>query len=162
MEIRNAREKWLTERSKLGRDLFQRKFSAEIRFELFAGALRLPGRKTAAGRFSVAPQSAISLGDMRSEREHHVIDEKLVDLGRPAQPFQERGADMANNRVVMTDAELAGELTNARRAKLLGDAIERRTGKIEKQGVERLVDHIARIALEIVEIGRARADIRSS
>jgi hypothetical protein len=53
---------------------------------------------------------------MRGEREHHVIDEELVGLGRPAQPFLERRADLTDDRVVMTDAELAGELTNAPRA----------------------------------------------
>ena len=46
---------------------------------------------------------------MRGESEHHVIDEKLVGLVRPAQPFLQRRADMADDRIVMTDAEFTGE-----------------------------------------------------
>ena len=97
---------------------------------------------------------------MRGEREHRVIDEKLVGLGRPTQRLQERRADMTDDRVVMADAELAGELTDARCAGLLGDAVERRARKIEEDGVERLVDHEARIALQVVQICCAGADIR--
>ena len=92
------------------RDLLQRDFPAEIGFELFASALHLPGRKTAAGQFGGALQPPIGLGNVRGEREHHVIDEELVGLRRPAQPFQERSADLANDRIVMTDAEFAGDL----------------------------------------------------
>ena len=62
---------------------------------------------------------------MRGEREHHVIDEKLVGLVRPTQRLQERRTEMADDRVVMPDAELIGELTNAPRAGLLSDAVER-------------------------------------
>ena len=67
---------------------------------------------------------------------------------------------MTNDRVVMADAELTGELTDARRAGLFSDTVERRARHIEKQGVERLVDHVARIALEVVQICCARPDIR--
>src|SRR5882724_10829863 len=111
---------------KLGRDLCQCKLSTEVGIESFAGALRLPRRKTAAGRFGDAPQSAIGLGDVRGEREHRVIDEKLVGLVRPTQPFLQRRADMTDDRVVMAGAELTGELTDARRAGLLSEAVERR------------------------------------
>src|SRR3954447_24278749 len=67
---------------------------------------------------------------------------------------------MTDDRVVMADAELTGELTDARRAGLLSEAVERRARQIKKERVERLVDHIARIVLEIVQICCARRDIR--
>src|SRR6266576_4695133 len=95
---------------KLGRDLLQRKPSAEVGLKSFAGSLRLPRGKTAAVRFDDAPQSAIGLGDVRGEREHRVIDEKLVGLVRPMQRLLERRAEMADDRVVMADAGLIGEL----------------------------------------------------
>ncbi len=50
---------------------------------------------------------------MRGETEHHVIDEKLVAFGRPAQRLQQRCADMADHRIVMADAEFAGEIADA-------------------------------------------------
>jgi len=82
----------------------------------FAGALNLPRRKTAAGRLTAGAQSAIGLGDVCGERNHHVIDEKLVGLVRPTQPFLQRRADMTDDHIVMANAELTGELTDARRA----------------------------------------------
>ena len=45
-----------------------------------------------------------------------MIDEELVGLLRPAQPFQERRPDLTNDRVVMTDAGLAGDFAKAPRA----------------------------------------------
>lgn len=67
----------------LGRDLRQWKFSAEVGLEPFAGTLRLPRGKAAARRFGEPPKSTIGLRDMRGKCQHHVIDEKLVDLVRP-------------------------------------------------------------------------------
>ena len=83
--------------AELGRDLLQREFSAEIGLEPFAGAPHLPRRKTAAGRSGDALQSAIGLRDVHGECQHHVIDEKLVGLGRPTQRLQERRADMTDD-----------------------------------------------------------------
>src|SRR6202040_2707852 len=128
--------------------------------EFFAGALRLPRRKTAADRFGDAPKPAIGLGDVCGEGEHHVIDEKLIGLVPPTQRLLQRRADMTDDRVVMADAELTGDLTNAQRAGLFSEAVERRARKIEKEGVEWLVDHVARIALEVVQICCARSNIR--
>ena len=145
--------------AELGRDLLQRKFPAEIGLQPFACAPHLPRSKTAASR-SACPQSAIGLRDVRGERKHHVIDEKLVGLGRPTQRLQKRRADMTDDLVVMADAELTGEFTNARRAGLLGDAVERRARKIEMEGVERLLDDEARIVLHVVQICCARSDIQ--
>src|SRR5262245_11461535 len=95
----------------LGCDLCQLKFSAEVGLEPLAGALCLPRRKTAASQLGDALQSAVGLGDVRGERKHHVIDEKLVDLGRPTQPLQQGRAEMRHDLVLMADAELTGELT---------------------------------------------------
>src|SRR2546423_7054270 len=93
--------------TELGGDLLKRKLCAKVGFESFAGSLHLPGGKAAAVRFANTLQSAVGLGDMGSEREHHVIDEKLVGLVRPAKRLQKRRADMADDRIVMTDAEPA-------------------------------------------------------
>src|SRR6266851_2285065 len=95
-----------------GRDLRQWKLSAEVGLKPFAGALHLPRGKTAASRFGDALQSAIGLSDVCGERKHHVIDEKLVRLGRLTQRFQERRANMTDDLVVVADAELKGEFTN--------------------------------------------------
>jgi hypothetical protein len=67
---------------------------------------------------------------------------------------------MTDDQVVMTDAGLIGKFVNAPRAGLFGDVVERRARQIEKDGVERLVDHVARIALQVIQIGCAAADIR--
>src|ERR1044071_5231992 len=67
---------------------------------------------------------------------------------------------MTDDRVVMTDTGLISEFIDAWAADLPGDVVKRRARQIEKDGVERLVDHVARIALQIVQIGRATADIR--
>src|SRR5881394_1390982 len=91
----------------LGRDLLQGKRSAEIRLELFAGALHLPRGKAAARRPAAGPQSAIRLSDVCCERKHHVIDEKLVRFGWPAQSPQQRPADVMHNLVVKAGAVLA-------------------------------------------------------
>ena len=96
---------------------------------------------------------------MRREREHHVIDEKLVGFGRPTQSLQERRADMMHNLVVKADAELTVELADTPHAELLCNAVERQSAEHRRKGVERLVDHKARIALHIVQICRACADI---
>ncbi len=145
---------------KLGGDLLQRELSVEVGFEPFAGSLRLPRGKAAAVRIGDALQPAIGLGDVGSEREHHMIDEKLVGFVRPTQRFQKRRAEMTDDRVVMADAGLIAEFANPWRAGLFGDVVERRARQIEEQGVERLVDHVARIALQVVQIGCARANIR--
>src|SRR4029453_10211836 len=58
---------------------------------------------------------------------------------------------MTDNRIVMADAGLISEFANARRAGLPGDVVERRARQIEEKGVKRLVDHVARIALEVVQ-----------
>ena len=97
----------------LGCDLLQGKSSAEIRLELFAGALRLPRSKAAARRSAARPQSAIRLSDVCRERKHHVIDEKLVRFGRPTQSPQQRRADVRHNLVVEAGAELTVELADA-------------------------------------------------
>src|SRR5437773_3153632 len=128
---------------KLGRDLLQRELSGEVGFEPFAGSLHLPRSKTAAARFD-ALQPAIGLGDVGSEREHHMIDEKLVGFVRPTQRLQKRRAEMTDDRVVMADAGLIAEFANAWCAGLFGDVVERRARQIEEQGVERLVDQVAR------------------
>src|SRR2546430_14630571 len=120
----------------LSRNLLQRKLSAEVGFEHLAGSLHLPRGKTAAVRFGDAVQPAIGLGDMCSERQHHVIDEKLVGLVRPMQRLQERRAEMTDDRVVMADTGLIGEFTDAWCAGLFGDVVERRVRQIEKEGVE--------------------------
>src|SRR4029078_12061322 len=96
----------------LGRDLLQGKSSAEIRLELFAGALRLPRSKAAARRSAAGPQSAIRLCDVRRKRNHHVIDEELVRFGRPSQSLQERRADVRHNLVMKAGAELTVELAD--------------------------------------------------
>ena len=97
---------------------------------------------------------------MRRDCEHHVIDEKLVGLGRPAQRVHERRADMTNDLVVKAGAELTVELIDTRLAELIRDAVERRTRKIEMEGVVGLVDRKARIALHVVQIYRTWSDIR--
>ncbi|MGY4434426.1 hypothetical protein ACVWWO_006903 [Bradyrhizobium sp. F1.13.1] len=97
---------------------------------------------------------------MGGERKHHVIDEKLVGLVGPAQSLPQGGTDMSNDLVVMTDTWLVAELANARPARLPGNAVERRARQIEEERVKRLVDHIARVALEVVQIGRTCANIR--
>jgi hypothetical protein len=51
---------------------------------------------------------------MRGEREHHVIDEKLVGLARPTQGFQQHCPDMTHDLVVVAGAELTGEVANGR------------------------------------------------
>src|SRR5689334_9816614 len=106
---------------KLGGDLLQRKLSAEVGFEPFAGSSHLPRSKTAAVRFNDALQPAIGLGDVGGEREHRMIDEKLVGFFRPTQRLQKRRTEMTDDRVVMADARLIGEFTNAWRAGLFGD-----------------------------------------
>ena len=160
VEIRKAREKWLTESSNSAAICVSDNFAAEIRLEPLAGAPDLPRRKAAAARLGGTRQSAIGLRDMRGESEHDVVDEKLAGLGRPAQRFPQQSADMPDDRIIMADAEFAGEIADTRRGKLFGNAVERRPGNIEVHRVERLVDHIARIVLEIVEIGCARPDVR--
>src|SRR5438105_2270208 len=134
--------------AELGCDLLQRELSAEVGLESFAGPLHLPGGETAAIGFADALQPAVSLDDVCCEREHHVIDEKLVGLVHPAQRLQKQRTEMTDNGIVVADAEPTVELADARRAGLIGDAVERRTRQIEKQGMERLVDHVTRIALE--------------
>ena len=96
---------------------------------------------------------------MHSECEHRVIDEEPIDLSRPTQRWQQRATDMTDDRVVMAVAEPRGQLTNARCAGLLGDAVERRARKIEMERVERLVDDESRIVLHVVQICCARSDI---
>ena|SRR6516225_2062592 len=97
----------------LGRDLLQREFSAEIGFEPFAGALHLPRGKAAAVRFGDTPQSAIGLGDVRSECEHHVINEKLVGLVWSVKRLQEGRTEMTDDSVIVADAGLVGKFANA-------------------------------------------------
>ncbi len=63
---------------------------------------------------------------MCGEREHHVIDEELVDLSRPTQPFPQRRADVTDDHVIMADAKPTGEISNARRAGLCSNVVERR------------------------------------
>src|SRR5262249_39701538 len=140
--------------------LMQGKLAAEVGFEFFAGLLRLPWREAAAGLLADRLQSAIGLCDVRGEREHHVNDEKLIGLVGTAQPFQERGADMTDDRVVMAGAKLAVEVTHARGVGLFGEAVERRTRNIEKERVERLVDDVAWIALQVVQVRCTSGDIR--
>src|SRR5213593_971757 len=122
---------------KLRRDLLQREFSAEVGFEPCAGSLRLPRGKAATVRIDDALQPAIGLCDVGSEREHHMIDEKLVGFVRPTQRLQKRRAEMTDDRVVMADAGLIAEFANAWCAGLFGDVVERRARQIEEQGVER-------------------------
>ena len=71
-----------------------------------------------------------------------------------------RPATTPPGQTSMAEAELTVELINTRCAGLLSDAVERRSRKIEMQGVVRLLDDVARIVLEIVQIRRARLDIR--
>lgn len=97
---------------------------------------------------------------MRGERQHHVIDEKLVGFGRSTEPLQQQRSDMTHDLVIMSDAELAGEVANRRRPGFLGDAVERRTRQIEVERMKRLVDDETRIAPEIIQICRTRFDIR--
>ena len=111
----------------LSRDFLQRWFSAEVRCKPFAGPLHLPRRKAAAHRFGIV-QSAIGLSDMRCERQHHVIDEKLVRFGWPAQSLQERCADVMHSVVVKAVTELTVELADTPRAEPLRDAVERQGG----------------------------------
>src|SRR3954451_11731322 len=66
---------------------------------------------------------------------------------------------MTDDLVVMADARFTGELTDARGAGLRREAVERRPRQIEKQGVKRLVDHVTRIRLEVIQISCARRDI---
>src|SRR5258708_2582934 len=109
--------------AELGCDLFQRKSPPEIGLELFPGLPCLPRAKTPAGRCADALQPAIGPGDVGGEGQHHVIDKELVDLVRPAQPLLQRRTEMTDDLVVMTDAELKGELIDARCAGLLSDAV---------------------------------------
>ena len=141
--------KMANRKAQLSRDFLQRKFPAEIRLEPFAGPPRLPRSKTAACGFGVT-QSAIRLSDVRGERKHHVIDEKLVRFGWPAQSPQERRADVMHSFVVKAGAELTVELTDTPHAGLLSDTVECQSRDIEMKGVERLFDHKARIALHVV------------
>ena len=104
--------KMANRKAQLSRDFLQRKFPAEISLEPFAGTLRLPRSKTPAHGFGVM-QSAIRLSDVRCERKHHVIDEKLVRFGWPTQSLQERRADVMHNLVVKASAELTVELAAA-------------------------------------------------
>ena len=87
---------------------------------------------------------------MRCERKHHVINEKLVRFGWPAQSLQERRADVMHNLVLKAGAELTVELADTPRAGLLCDTVERQSRNIEMKGVERLFDHKARIVLHVV------------
>src|SRR3954471_19276574 len=74
--------------------------------------------------------------------------------------MQERHAEMANDRVVLADAGLIGELTHAFCAGLSGDVVERRARQIQEDRVKRLVDDELRISLQVVEIGRTSANVR--
>src|SRR5215469_11791207 len=67
---------------------------------------------------------------------------------------------MPDDCIVMADTEPAGKIADTRCGKLLGNTVERRARNIEMHRVEWLVDHITRIALEIVEIGCTRANVR--
>src|SRR4051794_15949860 len=125
----------------LGRDLLQGKRSTEVRLEPFAGALRLPGGKAAARPSAAGPQSAIGLGDVCGECKHHVIDEKLIRFGWPAQSPQQRRANVMHNLVVEAGAVLAIELAETPDAGLLCNAVECQSRNIEMKGVERLIDH---------------------
>ena len=60
--------------------------------------------KAAARRFADV-QSAISLSDVRCERKHHVIDEKLVRFGWPAQSPQVRRTNVMHDPIVKTGAD---------------------------------------------------------
>jgi hypothetical protein len=80
-----------------------------------------------------------------------MIDEELVGFLRPAQRLAKRCAEMTDDRLVMADAGLIAGFANRRCAGLLGDVVERGARQIEEQGVERLVDQVARIALQIVQ-----------
>src|SRR5215510_13873857 len=53
-------------------NLREGQFPAEIRLKPLAGALRLPGRKAAVAWLGAAREPAISLRDMRREREQGV------------------------------------------------------------------------------------------
>ena len=119
-------------------------------FELFAGTLNLPGRKTAPVRLTAGAQSAIGLGYVCRDSEHGVIDEQLIGLARPVQRVQERHSKMTNDRVVLADAGLIGEFTDAFCAALSGDASKCRTRQVEENRVIRLVDDETRIALQVV------------
>jgi hypothetical protein len=88
-----------------------------------------------------------------------MIDEELVRFGRPSQSLQERRADVRHNLVVKAGAELTVELADPPHAELLCNAVECQSRNIEMKGVERLIDHKARIALHVVQICRAGADI---
>src|SRR5690348_12044226 len=111
---------------KLGRDLLQCKRPAEIGVQLFAGAVHLPCAKTAAARFDGSSQSAISLGNMRRERKHHMIDEELVGLARAMQRLEQRRAEMTDDPVVMTNPGLIDEPADALDTALFGDVVQRR------------------------------------
>ncbi|MGY3104878.1 hypothetical protein ACVWW7_001505 [Bradyrhizobium sp. LM6.9] len=158
--MRNAREKWLTERSSSVAICCNAILPERSESEPLTRALHLPWRETAAARFCGWLQPTIGLSDVSGEREHHVIYEKLVGLVGSTQSVLQRGADMSNDLVVMTDTWLVAELANARPARLPGNAVERRARQIEEERVKRLVDHIARVALEVVKICRTRANIR--
>src|SRR3954462_1687460 len=110
---------------KLGRDLLQGQFSAEVGIESFAGALHLPRGKAATRRPDAGPQAAIGRCDVCCEPQHHVIDEKLVRFGWPAQSPQERRPDVMHNIVVKAGAVLAVELADTPDARLLCNAVER-------------------------------------
>ena len=96
---------------------------------------------------------------MRRERKHHVIDEKPVRFGWPAQSLQQRPADVMHGLVAKAPAELAVELAETPDAGLLRNAVECHSRNIEVKRVERLFDHKARIALHVVQICRAYPDI---
>ena len=145
--------------TKLNRELLQRNRSAEVRVESFAGSLHLPWGETAASQRADGSQPAIVLRGMRGECEHRVIDEELVDLGRPTQRLQQCPADMPDDRVIMTGTELSGEFTHTRCVGLLGDRVERRARKIEMERVEWPVDDEAHIVLHVVQICCTRTDI---
>src|SRR3954451_8857200 len=106
----SERPREMTDREiELGCDLLQRELAAEVRLEPLAGALRLPGRETAARGRGRALEPAIGLRDMGGQAEHHMVNEELVGLIRLAQPFLERGADVADDSIVMADADLTVE-----------------------------------------------------
>ena len=66
---------------------------------------------------------------------------------------------MADDVIIVPD-RAAIERIDASRPRLIGETIERRTRHVEMQRVKRLVDHVAWVGLEIVEIGRAGVDVR--
>lgn len=66
---------------------------------------------------------------------------------------------MADDGIIMPD-RAAIDHVDAPRPRLIGEAIERRVWHVEMDGVERLVDHVTRVGLEIVQIGRPGVDIR--